>query len=80
MIALLDVGLAGKLLAGAILGAGILVYLLKQLQAGQKAQIEKVSAEAWVKQTEQNVQIVENAKKEADVARKEVGAASNTDW
>ena len=75
-----DIGLTGKLVAGGILGLGLFWFVVKMIREGQKAQLDKISAENFIKQEEQNKVIVENVKKAADDARSKVDAAPNTDW
>jgi hypothetical protein len=77
---MLDVGLAGKAIAGLALGLGLLWFIIKKVNQGQADQIEKLSGQAYIKQTEQNKVIEEQIKKDVETAKSKSDSAPVTDW
>jgi hypothetical protein len=77
---MLDVGLAGKAIAGLALGLGLLWFIIKKVNQGQADQIEKLSGQAYIKQVEQNKVIEEQIKKDVETAKSKSDSAPVTDW
>ncbi len=69
MLALVDVGFTGKAVAGAVLGLGLLWFLVKMVREGQKAEQDKVSAQNWVVQEEANKEVQAQARAAAEAAK-----------
>lgn len=81
LIAVIDViGLPGKLVAGAILGGGVLWFIISSLRAARKTEIQKAAVDAVVVQEIQNKIIVEQIKKDVEVAKDKAVSAAPTDW
>ena len=77
---MLDVGLAGKAIAGLALGLGLLWFIVKKVNQGQADAMENASKGAYIKQEVENKVIVDNVKKDAEAAKTKVDSAPVTDW